>query len=402
MTSVAVVIVAAGSGTRLGAGVPKAFAPLGDATVLEHAVARAADAAVAPQLVVVVPTERVDSTAQLLGARTTTAPNASPRLTVVAGGAERADSVVAGLSVIDDAVDVVLVHDAARALTPPALFDAVARAVAERGTGVLPVAPIADTVKRVDRDGIVVETVDRSVLAAAQTPQGFPRAELVAAYELAADARALHTDDAAVFAAAGRTVTTIEGSALAFKVTTPSDLERAEGLVGERVRRSEVVAGAGQLRTGIGVDAHAFRAGTPLWLGGVLWPDAEAGLAGYSDGDAAAHAIVDALLTAAGLGDIGSRFGTADPEYAGASGARFIAEAVALVEASGWRVVNAAVEIVANTPKLGPRRSEMQEALSAALGADVSVAATTSDGLGLTGEGRGIAAIATALIARAD
>jgi len=402
VTSVAVIIVAAGSGTRLGAAQPKAFVSLGDATVLEHAVARAVAATSAPRLVIVVPAGRVDSTTALLSARL---PGAADRVTVVPGGAERADSVLAGLAAVDDSVDVVLVHDAARALTPSSLFDEVARAVADRHAGVLPVVPIADTVKRVGADRVVTETVDRSVLAAAQTPQGFPRVDLVEAYRMAAASGALAscTDDAAVFAAADRTVSTIDGSPLAFKITTPADLERAEAILeGGSGRGAAITAPAGELRTGIGVDAHAFKEGTPLWLGGILWPDAEAGLAGHSDGDAAAHAIVDALLTAAGLGDIGSRFGTADPQYAGASGARFIAEAVALVEDAGWRVVNASVEIITNAPKLGPRRHEMQDALSAALGAPVSVAATTSDGLGMTGEGRGIAAVASALLVRAS
>ncbi len=191
----------------------------------------------------------------------------------------------------------------------------------------------------------------------------------------------------AIFAAAGHRVVTIPGSERAFKITVPADLARAE----------ELLRGGAELRTGIGVDVHAFSDGVPLWLGGVHWPGLP-GLAGHSDGDAACHAIVDALLAAAGLGDIGSVFGTDDPRYAGASGATFIREAVAILADAGWAARGVSVEIVANEPRIGPRRAELERELSALVGAPVTVAGTTSDGLGLTGGGGGVAAIATALL----
>ena len=382
--AVAVILVAAGSGSRLGAAEPKAFVPIAGRTILERALDGVFSMTEPAQVVVVAPSAMLDEARRQA---TAVAGAASSYLSVVAGGDTRQQSVSAGLAIIGDGVEVVLVHDSARAFTPPAQLDAVVAAVRSSGSGVVPGLPVADTIKQVDWLGTIERTVDRASLLAVQTPQGFPREQLVAAYAGATDE---HTDDAALFAAAGHAVTTIDGDPLAFKITTPWDLRRAESLVAEPVAGTDY-------RTGVGIDVHAYDDESPLWLGGLYWPD-QAGLAGHSDGDAISHAICDALLSAAGLGDIGGRFGVSEERFRNAHGEVFIAETVSLVTGSGFEIGNVAVQVIAAHPKLSSRRVELETHLSRMVGAPVSVSATTSDGLGFTGRAEGLTAIATALL----
>lgn len=375
---VAVIVVAAGSGTRLGAGMPKAFVSVGGRTLLEHAVHAVSGLRSDAQLIAVVPAGATDEVRRLLAAL-------APEAVVVAGGASRQASVEAGLAALHEAVEVVLVHDAARAFTPSGQFDAVVAAVDAAGEGVVPGLPVSDTIKRTDADALVTGTVDRSELVAVQTPQGFPRDILLQAYRAATEEA---TDDAALVAAIGHPVRIVAGDPLAFKVTTPADLARAEQLFGS----APVVP-----RIGLGTDTHAFGGDGELWLAGLHWPD-EPALAGHSDGDAVAHAIVDALLSAAGLGDIGSVFGTDDPRFAGARGEVFLEATRERLAAAGLRVGNVSVQLIGNRPRFARRREEAERVLGDILGAPVSISATTTDGLGFTGRGEGVTAIATALL----
>jgi 2-C-methyl-D-erythritol 4-phosphate cytidylyltransferase/2-C-methyl-D-erythritol 2,4-cyclodiphosphate synthase len=234
--------------------------------------------------------------------------------------------------------------------------------------------------------------VDRSELSSAQTPQGFRREALDSAYR---SATVEFTDDAALMADAGHPVAAVPGHPLAFKITTAADLDRARGVVGAPSSAAVAVP-----RVGVGTDVHGFGGEGALWLAGLEWPG-EPALSGHSDGDAVAHAIVDALLAAAGLGDIGTHFGTDHPEYAGAHADVFLARTLGLLSDAGWRVGNVSVQVQANRPRFAGRRAEAEAVLSAALGgAPVSVSATTTDGLGFTGRTEGVAAFAVALVVR--
>ena len=372
MSQCAAIIAAAGSGERFGATLPKALITLGNRTLVEHAVA--ALAPIASEIVICAPAGYEKQIQELVGAD----------ITVVTGGITRSDSVRAGIAALTGKNKYVLVHDAARALASTQLAKNVLAALEKGEVAVIPGLELIDTVKSVDAGGHVTSTPDRAGLRRVQTPQGFDLEILKKAHSSGANA----TDDGALVEAIGHKVLIINGEDRALKITTPADLATALSTLGD----------SSEFRTGVGVDAHAFEEGRELWLAGLHWPN-EVGVAGHSDGDVAAHAICDALFAAGQLGDLGSNFGTDKPEYAGASGVTLLKETMQKISSAGYSISNVTVQIIGNRPKLTSRRSEAIATLSAALGgANVSVLATTTDGMGLTGEGRGIAAIASALL----
>ena len=372
----AAIIAGAGSGHRLGADLPKALVKLLDKTLVEHAVN--ALAPVAQLIVVTAPAGFEDQFKKLLG----------DQVTVITGGVLRSDSIRIALAAIGNEYEFVLVHDAARAIASTQLAKDIVAQLEKGEQAVIPALDVVDTIKEVDANAYVRNTPERVNLRAVQTPQGFSKSVLAHAHQSAEDA----TDDAALVEAIGVKVKVIAGEERALKITNKSDLARAITiLLPDKQKR---------VRVGIGTDTHAFSKdpARKLWLAGLLW-DGEVGVDGHSDGDVAAHAICDALLAAANLGDLGSNFGVNDPKYADASGATLLAETLIKVKAAGFVIENVAVQIVGNKPKIGTRRAEAIAAISAALnGAQVSVSATSTDGLGFTGEGKGLSAIATALI----
>lgn len=340
-----------------------------------------------------------------------------PSVDVVAGGSERADSVSAGLGAVAASAQAVLVHDAARPLASSDLLTRVLCEVEAGAEAVVPVLPVVDTVRlssgsesrgpREGADGVagagLGDVVDRDRLRRVQTPQGFSAAALRRAHgerirsvAPGTGAAGAATDDASLVEALGIPVIAVPGEERALKITTPDDLALVRAFAGASESRTE-----DGLRIGTGVDVHTFACdvdpATPLMLAGLAW-SGERALVGHSDADVAAHACCDALFAAAGLGDLGEQFGTDDPQWAGASGLSLLAEAAARVRAAGGEPQSVSVEIVCARPNISRRREEAQAALSAACGAPVTVAGTTSDGVGLTGQGEGAAAVATALV----
>jgi 2-C-methyl-D-erythritol 4-phosphate cytidylyltransferase/2-C-methyl-D-erythritol 2,4-cyclodiphosphate synthase len=306
---------------------------------------------------------------------------------IVPGGAERRDSVWAGLQEMAAGTDIVLIHDAARPFVSAAVIDRCLDAIRRHGAAVV-ARPVADTLKRATPAEDVATTVARAGLWGAQTPQGARAGLLLDAYARAVDEGWDVTDDAGVLERAGHRVHLVEGEAMNFKITGPEDLALAERLLG------------GTPRTGFGYDVHRLTPERPLILGGIDVPHTH-GLLGHSDADVLTHAIMDALLGAAALGDIGGHFPDTDARYRGISSLALLAEVTARVRAAGCRVTNIDATVVAERPKLAPHIPAMRARLAEVLGlpvACVSVKATTTEGLGFTGDGAGMAAYATACL----
>jgi 2-C-methyl-D-erythritol 2,4-cyclodiphosphate synthase/2-C-methyl-D-erythritol 4-phosphate cytidylyltransferase len=362
------IVVAGGSGTRFGG--PKQYERLGDRRVLDWSVEAARQAG--DGVVVVVP------------------PADAEREGAIAGGATRSDSVRAGLACVPATATIICVHDGARPFADVELFGRVVAAVAAGADAAIPGIGVADTIKQIDVHQAVVHTPLRSELVAVQTPQAFRASVLRDAHAAAGDA----TDDAALVEAAGGSVVVVPGGVHNRKITEPDDLRWAR-----RRLDNEGARGMSATRVGQGFDIHRFSddPSRVLVLGGVEFPG-ERGLHGHSDADAVAHAVTDALLGAAGLGDIGEHFPDTDPQWKDADSLRLLRHAAGLVRAAGWSVGNVDCSVVCEVPKLAPHRAEMQRLLSEAAGGPVTVKGRRAEGLGALGRREGIACWAVALI----
>ncbi|OFX26925.1 MAG: hypothetical protein A2Z07_04685 [Armatimonadetes bacterium RBG_16_67_12] len=379
---VAAVIVAAGSGSRLPGGVAKPFLPLGGRWILERAVAPFERCAAIGTIAVVVGAGSVEAVRARLAGKVAA---------VVPGGSTRRDSVAAGLDAVPDAVWVV-VHDGVRPFVSEDLVVAVLDAARRSGAATAGL-PVSDTLKRVE-GGRIQATVDRAALWAVQTPQAFRAALLREAHRrIGADEPV--TDDADLVQQLGAEVVVVAGDSANMKITTPQDLELAR----QRIAATE----GGAVRVGTGYDVHRLAPDRPLVLGGVPIPHPR-GLDGHSDADVLTHAIMDALLGAAGERDIGYHFPSTDPAYKGAGSLRLLAVIVERLRAAGWSVANVDAVVLAEAPRLEPHVETMRSRLASVLGivpGRVGIKATTGEGLGPVGRGEGIAAHAVALLSRA-
>ena len=375
-------ILAGGSGTRLGADVPKQYLDLGGRAVLRRSIEAFRNHPAVSAVRVV-----IGSGDRALYDRAVEGLDLPPP---AEGGATRQESGLRGLeSLAEFAPDLVLIHDAARPFVDAATIDRVIAAL-DSHPAALPGVPVADTLKKAEGAPLLVgETVDRSGLWRAQTPQGFRYADILAAHRAAAGNNL--TDDAAVAQQAGLAVAMVLGSEDNYKITTREDLERAARHLGGHMS---------EFRTGSGFDVHAFAAGTHVTLCGVDVPH-DHGLEGHSDADVAMHALTDAILGAIAEGDIGSHFPPSEAKWKGAPSRVFLEHAAKLVAARGGAISNVDVTIICEVPKVGPHRDAMRASLAGILGIDVgrvAVKATTTEQLGFTGRREGIAAQATATV----
>jgi len=378
MPGTVVLIVAAGRGYRVGGEIPKQYLQLADRSVVHKTTsAFVGHPDIDAVRVVIHPDDRTlyDDAVQGLDL-----------LEPVYGGRTRQDSVRLGLESLSSMVpEFVLIHDAARPFVNSGLITRVLRAL-EQSSAAIPVLPVNDTLKR-GLDGKVQMTVERSTVWRAQTPQGFKFSNILSAHASAAGNEL--TDDAAVAEAAGQEVVMVEGDEKNIKITTANDLRRVDG-----------AKDGNEFRTGFGFDVHRFGAGDQITLCGISVPF-EQGLDGHSDADVGLHALTDAVLGAIGEGDIGQHFPPTDEQWRGASSDRFLAYAAQLVSGNNGKIMNVDVTLICEAPKIGPHRSAMENRIAEILEIDeqrVNVKATTTERLGFTGRGEGIAAQAVATL----
>lgn len=389
--SCGVVIVAAGRGERAGshADGPKQYRRIGGRPVISHTLDLFVNWPHAKCIVVVI---HPDDEALLEAARAAALP-AGDRLIVVHGGPTRQQSVLAGLEALAaDEISHVLIQDAVRPFVEPAILERTLTAFHHGARAVLPAVAVADTLKRADANGNVAETVSRSGLFAAQTPQSFHFQTILEAHRrAAASARTDFTDDAAIAEWAGVRVHLVEGGAGNVKLTLQKDLAMAD---------QRLSHGLPDVRTGNGYDVHQLVEGDGVTLCGLFIPHDQK-LSGHSDADVALHALTDALLATCGAGDIGDHFPPSDPQWKGAASRIFLEYAAAIVRERGGTIMNADVSLIAEAPKVGPHREAMRRNLAEFLGIALdrcSVKATTNEKIGFIGRREGIAAIATATV----
>jgi 2-C-methyl-D-erythritol 4-phosphate cytidylyltransferase/2-C-methyl-D-erythritol 2,4-cyclodiphosphate synthase len=382
---VTAIVAAAGRGARVGGSTAKQFLDLGGRTVLERSVRIFLEHEAVNDLVVVLPREHSAAPPAWLQ-------GASKPVVIAEGGARRQDSVASAFDRVPAGADVVLVHDAARPYASASLVSRTITAAAATGAAVAAV-PASDTVKQATEDcRFVSATLARDTIFLAQTPQAFRRAVLADAIALGRSGFEA-TDEAMLAERAGHRVELVEGERANVKITTPEDFEgTAQDDAGRASRRPG--------RAGIGYDLHLLVDGRPLILGGVVVPAAKGAL-GHSDADAVCHAVTDAILGAASLGDIGRHFPDTDPAWKGASSVDLLTRASALVRDAGFTVSNVDVVVILQAPKLGPYRDAMRARVAAALGIDVanvSIKAKTNEGVDAVGRGEAIAAQAIAFL----
>jgi 2-C-methyl-D-erythritol 4-phosphate cytidylyltransferase/2-C-methyl-D-erythritol 2,4-cyclodiphosphate synthase len=377
---------AAGSGRRFGSAVPKQYLDLGGRKVIEHALAPfLADARCQQILVALDPADSRFSTLALAG---------HARVTVVTGGAQRCDSVRNAVMAINaEDGDWVLVHDAARPCLTRADLDALLASLADDPVGGLLAAPLTDTLKRADDSRRVMDTPSRESLWRALTPQMFRLGLLREALRSAHVAGREPTDEAQAVEWLGQATRLVPGRPDNLKVTSPEDLALAAAVLAQE-------NGSMNIRVGSGFDVHAFGPGDGVALGGVKVPWTS-GVVAHSDGDVLLHALTDALLGAAGLGDIGQHFPDSDPRWRGAASGQFVVHALELLAARGWRVVNADLTLLAEAPRIAAHRDTIRDSIAGLLGlprAAVNLKATTTEKLGFVGRSEGLAAQAVVLI----